>query len=233
MNSISKKYSEKLKLVNKSKKYSIDEGLNLAISTAWAKFPESIDLAIKVNISSKKSESVRGLVVLPHGTGKTKKVAVLAKGDKLKEAEEASADVFGAEDLVEKITKGFLDFDVLLATPDMMPTVGRLGKILGTKGLMPNPKSGTVTNDIKKSVSEFKSGKTEFRMEKNGVVHLGIGKVNFGFSKLKENLVTAIEAIKNGKPSSVKGEYFHSVSISTTMGPGIKLDVKASSEENE
>lgn len=223
---MSKKYNEKLKLVDRTKKYELDNAVNLAKQTAWAKFPESVDLSITLNLSGKKSESVRGLVSLPHGSGKSKKVAVLTRGEKVKEAEAAGADVFGAEDLVEKISKGFLDFDVLLATPDMMPQVGKLGKVLGSKGLMPNPKSGTVTNEIAKSVKEFKTGKVEFRMEKSGVVHLMIGKVDFEASKLKENILAALEAIRKSKPSSVKGAFFKSVTLSTTMGPGIRLDLK-------
>jgi len=230
---LSKKYNEVAKLVDPLKKYSIEEGIELVKKTAWAKFPESIDLAINLNLSSKKSESIRGLVSLPFGTGKTRKIAVLTKGEKIKEAEDAGADVVGAEDLIEKISKGFLDFDVLLASPDMMPSVGKLGKVLGTKGLMPNPKSGTVTNNIGQSVKEFKAGKAEFRMEKNGVVHLMFGKVNFESEKLKENLVASIDAIRKSKPSSVKGEFFKSVTISSTMGPGVKLDVRSSEEEEE
>ena len=225
---MSKKYEEKAKLVTPGKKYSVDEGIDLVKKTSWAKFPESVDLSIRLNLSGKKSESIRGLVNLPYGSGKSKKIAVLAKGDKAKEAEAAGADITGADDLVEKISKGFLDFDILLATPDMMPTVGKLGKILGTKGLMPNPKSGTVTNDIGKSVKEFKGGRVEFRMEKGGVVHLMVGKVNLEPEKIKQNLIAGIEAIRKSKPSSVKGDYFKSVTLSSTMGPGIKLDVKAS-----
>jgi len=223
---LSKKYAEKAKLVNPSKKYTLDEGINIVKETAWAKFHESVDLAIKLNISSKKSESIRGLVSLPHGSGKTKRVAVITSSDKVEEAKNMGADIFGSQDLVEKIQKGFLDFDVLLATPDMMASIGKLGKILGTKGLMPNPKSGTVTSDLK-AIKGFKSGKVEFRMDKTGVVHLPVGKVGFDFQQIKENLLAAIEAIKKSKPSSVKGEFFGSVSISSTMGPGIKLNVRA------
>ncbi len=228
---MSKKYLEKSKLVDRSKKYSVEDGVKLLKETAWAKFPESVDLAITLNLSSKKSESVRGLVTLPNGTGKKMTVAVLAKGEKIKEAEKAGADIVGAEDLAEKISKGFTDFDILLATPDMMPQVGKLGKVLGAKGLMPNPKSGTVTNDIAKTVKEFKAGKLEFRMDKNGVIHLLIGKVALEPSKLKENLDVAIEAVRKSKPASVKGDFFKSVVISSTMGPGIKLDVRSSESE--
>lgn len=224
---MSKKYGEKAKLVSPSKKYSFDEAVDLAKKTAWAKFTESIDLAVALNLGSKKSESIRGLFNLPHGSGKKLKVAVLAKGDNLKKAEDAGADITGAEDLAEKISKGFLDFDILLATPDMMPQVGKLGKVLGARGLMPNPKSGTVTNDIEKTVKEFKAGKQEFRMDKSNVVHLMIGKVDFPNDHIKENLLVALTAVKKSKPSGIKGEYLKSAAISSTMGPGIKLDLKS------
>ena len=227
----SKKYAEKAKLVNKTKKYSIEEGLKLLKEVAWAGFVESVDLSIKLNLpTSKKVESIRGLVVLPHGTGKKLKVAVVAKGSKLKEAEDAGAHVFGAEDLIEKMSKGFFDFDILLATPDMMGAIGKLGKLLGTKGLMPNPKSGTVTNDISTSVKEFAAGKVEYRMEKGGVIHVLLGKINFDIEKLKDNLLVAVEAIKKSKPSAVKGDFFKTVTISSTMGPGIKLDIRSAEE---
>ncbi|MBI5701870.1 50S ribosomal protein L1 [Candidatus Saganbacteria bacterium] len=226
MNKTSKKYLEKTKTIDTSKKYSFADAVKLVKGTAWAKFPESVDLAITLNLPSKKPDSIRGLVTLPNGTGKTMKVAVLSRGDKLKEAEQAGADVFGADDLIERISKGFLDFDVLLATPDMMPQVGKLGKILGTKGLMPNPKSGTVTNDIAKSIKEFKAGKLEYRMEKGGVVHLLVGKISFELEKIKENLAVALNAVRKSKPSSVKGSFFKSATISSTMGPGIKLDLR-------
>lgn len=230
MNNISKKYKEKKKAFDSTKRYTLEEASKLVKQTAWAKFDESIDLAIALNLP-KKTDSVRGLVNLPHGSGKKLKVAVIAKGEKLSEAESSGADVFGAEDLVEKISKGFLDFDVLLATPETMPLVGKLGKVLGTKGLMPNPKSGTVTNDIGKSIKEFKSGKVEFRMEKGGVVHLISGKVSFSENQIKENLAVAIEAVKKSKPSAVKGDYFRSATVSSTMGPGIKLDLKTMENE--
>lgn len=215
------------------KKYGLDEAIKLVKLASWAKFNESVDLSLSVNQSAKKSDSIRGLVNLPYGNGKTIKVAVLTKGDKIKEAESAGADVVGAEDLAEKISKGFLEFDVLLATPDMMPQVGKLGKILGSKGLMPNPKSGTVTNEIGKTVKEFKSGKVEFRMEKGGVVHLMIGKINFDDNKIKENALVAIEAVRKAKPSSVKGDFFKSGSLSSTMGPGIKIDIKPLENKEE
>ena len=224
---MSKKYSEKAKLVSPEKKYNFDDAVRLVKETAWAKFPESVDLAITLNLGSKKSESVRGLVSLPNGSGKKLKVAVLTKGEKIKEAEDAGADVVGAEDLVEKISKGFLDFDILIASPDMMSQVGKLGKVLGGRGLMPNPKSGTVTPEIAKTVKEFKGGKIEFRMDKNGVVHMLVGKVDLGPEKLKENLTVALQAVRKSKPSSVKGEFFKSAVVSSTMGPGIKLDLRS------
>lgn len=228
---MNKKYLEKSKLVNPEKKYLIDDAVKLVKETAWAKFPESVDLAITLNLGSKKSESVRGMINLPNGSGKKLRIAVLAKGEKIKEAESAGAEIAGAEDLIEKISKGFLDFDVLLATPDMMPQVGKLGKALGAKGLMPNPKSGTVTNEVAKTVKEFQAGKVEFRMEKAGVVHVLVGKVAFTPEQIKENLTTALEAVRKSKPASVKGQFFKSAVISSTMGPGIKLDIRSMEQE--
>lgn len=231
MNKPGKKYAEKAKLVEHMKKYSIDDAVKLLPRTSWAKFPESVDLAITLNLSSKKTESVRGLIKLPHGSGKKVRVAVLTRGEKIKEAEEAGADITGSEDLVEKISKGFMDFDTLLASPDMMPQVGKLGKILGTKGLMPNPKSGTVTNDIGKAVKEFKGGKIEFRMDKGGVVHILVGKANLSPEQIKDNLTEALNAVRKSKPSSVKGAFFRSAVVSSTMGPGIKIDLKSMESE--
>ena len=222
---MSKKYQEKVKAVDLTKQYSPAEALAKVKETAWAKFDESVDLAIKLNVQMKKGgDSIRGTISLPGGIGKAVKVGVIAKGEKIKEAEDAQAEVVGSEDLVEKIKGGFLGFDVLIATPDMMASVGKLGKILGTKGLMPNPKSGTVTFDIGKVVKEFKAGKLEFRADKGGVVHLLIGKVKFEKEALLNNLNTALEAVKKTKPSSVKGNYIKSITVSSTMGPGIKVD---------
>jgi large subunit ribosomal protein L1 len=224
---LSKKYEEKNQLVDSNKYYKPEEALTLLKDTAWAKFTESVDLAVKLNVDIKKGQtSVRGTVDLPHGSGKKVRVAVITKGEAAAEAEAAGAQVVGAEDLVDKISKGFLDFDVLLATPDMMSLVGKLGKILGSKGLMPNPKSGTVTQDIGKAVKAFQTGKIEFRMDKGGVVHLLLGKANFLPEHLLANFRAVMEAVKHQKPSGTKGAFFKSATLSTTMGPGIRLDVR-------
>jgi len=228
---LNKKYKEKLKLVDREKLYSPADALALLPKTAPAKFVESVDLAIKLGVDTAKNPSIRGTVNLPAGSGKTKKVAVITKADRVKEAEEAGAAVAGADDLIEKIKKGFLDFDVLIATPDMMPVLGKLGKILGTKGLMPNPKSGTVTDDVKKAVSEFKGGKVEFKMDKGGAVHVGIGKINFSAADLHKNLKSVVTAISHAKPSGLKGVYLKSLTVSSTMGPGIKIDTYKALEE--
>ena len=193
-----------------------------------AKFDESVELHVKLGVDSKHADQqVRGTVVLPNGTGKTQRVLVFAKGDKAKEAEAAGADFVGAEDLVPKIEKeNWFDYDVIVATPDMMGVIGRLGKVLGPKGLMPNPKSGTVTMDVKKAISEIKSGKVEYRLDKTNIIHLAFGKVSFGTEKLLENYNTVMEAIIKAKPSASKGQYLKSVSISTTMGPGLFVNQK-------
>jgi len=206
-------------------KYGVQEAVELLKKTATAKFDESIDLALHLGVDPKKSDqSVRGTVSMPAGTGKKIKIVVLTKGDKYKEAEEAGADAVGAEDLVEKISGGWLDFDLVLATPDIMAQVGKLGKVLGKRGLMPNPKAGTVTMDIGKAVKEFKAGKLEFKMDKTGNVHMGIGKISFDEKAIKDNILAAIEAINKAKPSSVKGIFIRSATVSSTMGPGIKLN---------
>jgi len=221
-----KKYRNAREKVDRLKRYQLDEGLGLVKEMATAKFDETVDMALNLGVNPKYSDQmVRGAVVLPHGTGKSVRVAVFAKGDKAKEAEEAGADIVGAEDLVEKIQGGFLDFDKTIATPDMMKIVGKLGKILGTRGLMPNPKVGTVTFDISKAVKETKAGKAEFRVEKEGIVHVAVGKASFSAKQLKENVAALIEAVMKAKPSSAKGAYLKSAAISSTMGPGVKLDV--------
>lgn len=221
-----KKYKASREKVDRLKRYPLDEGLGLVKEMAKAKFDETVDLALNLGVNPKYSDQmVRGAVVLPHGTGKSVRVAVFAKGDKAKEAEEAGADIVGAEDLVEKIQGGFLDFDKTIATPDMMKIVGKLGKILGTRGLMPNPKVGTVTFDIGKAVKETKAGKAEFRVEKEGILHVAVGKASFSAEQLKENVAALIEAVMKAKPSSAKGAYLKSAAISSTMGPGVKLDV--------
>jgi len=221
-----KKFREKANKVDRSKRYSPAEAMKLVKENTFAKFDETVDLAVVLGVDPKKGEQVRGTVVLPAGTGKNIRVAVIAKGEKVAEAEGSGADFVGGEDIVEKIKSGWLDFDVLVSTPDMMGMVGRLGKILGQKGLMPNPKSGTVSFDIAKTVKEFKSGRIEFRADKTGVLHLKLGKVSFGEDALLSNFKTIFEAVNRAKPSSSKGVYIRSVTLSSTMGPGVKVDPK-------
>ena len=223
-----KRYAESAKLVDKTKLYSASEALELIEKMPKAKFDETVELHVKLGVDSKHADQqVRGTVVLPHGTGKTKKVLVFARGDKAKEAEAAGADYVGAEDLVPKIEKeNWFDYDVIVATPDMMGVIGRLGKVLGPKGLMPNPKSGTVTMDVAKAISEIKAGKVEYRLDKTNIIHLGFGKVSFGAEKLYENYEKIIEAIIKAKPAAAKGQYIKSVSVSTTMGPGLYINQK-------
>ena len=223
-----KRYLEAEKLIDKSKDYSAKEALEVIEKFPKAKFDETVELHVKLGVDSKHAEQqVRGTVVLPNGTGKTLRVLVFAKGDKAKEAEAAGADYVGAEELVPKIEKeNWFDYDVIVATPDMMGVIGRLGKVLGPKGLMPNPKSGTVTMDVTKAVSEIKSGKVEYRLDKTNIIHLGFGKVSFGAEKLVENYNTIIDAIIKAKPAATKGQYIKSVAISTTMGPGLFINQK-------
>ena len=223
-----KRYLEAEKLLEEGKKYSVEEAINLALKMPKAKFDETVELHVKLGVDSKQADQqVRGTVVLPNGTGKTLKVLVFAKGDKAKEAEAAGADFVGAEELVPKIEKeNWIEYDVIVATPDMMGVIGRLGKVLGPKGLMPNPKSGTVTMDVKKAVSEIKSGKVEYRLDKTNIIHLGFGKVSFGAEKLVENYNTVMDAIIKAKPAAAKGQYIKTVAISTTMGPGVPVDQK-------
>jgi large subunit ribosomal protein L1 len=223
-----KKYKEAAALIDREKRYSVDEACALVSKTGKKKFDESVDVAIRLGVDPKHAEQmVRGAVVLPHGLGKTVRVAVFAKGDKAKEAEAAGADVVGAEDLAAKVQEGWLEFDQAIATPDMMGVVGRLGKVLGPRGLMPNPKVGTVTTDVARAVREIKAGKVEFRAEKAGIVHAPIGKVSFDAKKLKDNVTALLEVIIKAKPAAAKGTYLKGVTISTTMGPGIKLDASA------
>jgi len=226
-----KKYKEKEKLIDRSKLYSPEEAVELIKKTSFAQFDEGVDLSVKLGVDVKRGGgTVRGMVALPHGTGKKVKVGVIAKADKIKEAEEAGAEVTGGEDLIEKIKSGFLDFDVLVATPDMMSLVGRLGKILGQRGLMPNPKAGTVTFDIKGTVKEIKAGKSEFKADKSGIIHMKIGKVSFDEDKLVANLKVAFEALAKAKTSAVKGTFIKSLTLSSTMGPGIRIDPRKSVE---
>lgn len=220
-----KKYLEVRSKVDRNRRYPLEEGIKLVLETARAKFDESVDLAIRLGVDPKKADQmVRGTVVLPNGTGKKVKVLVFAKGQKEKEALEAGADYVGGEELIEKISKGWLEFDKAIATPDMMGSVSKLGKILGPRGLMPNPKVGTVTFDLEKAIKEIKAGKVEFKVEKAGVVHVPVGKASFGFEKLFENVKALLEVIIRAKPPTSKGIYLKSIALSTTMGPGIKID---------
>ena len=221
-----KKYNNVCGKVEDLKRYPISEAIDLVKEMAFAKFDETIDLSLNLGVNPKHSDQmVRGAVVLPHGVGKTVRVAVFAKGDKAKEAEQAGADVIGDEDLAEKIKGGFLGFDKVVATPDMMKVVGQLGRVLGPRGMMPNPKVGTVTFEIAKAVKDTKTGKVDFRVDKAGIVHASIGKVSFDTQKLRENLVVLVEALAKAKPSSAKGVYMKTATVSSTMGPGIKLDM--------
>ncbi len=209
-----------------SKEYSLDDAIGKIKEMAFAKFDETVDLAFNLGVDPRKSDQmVRGTVVLPHGMGKAVRVVVFAKGEKEAEAREAGADVVGAEDLVEKIQKGWLEFDKAVATPDVMGLVGRLGKVLGPRGLMPNPKLGTVTFDVGKAVKEIKAGKVEYKTEKAGLVHVPIGKVSFDATKLAENAKAIIDAVVKSKPSTSKGKYLKKLSISSTMGPGVRVDI--------
>lgn len=221
-----KNYIESAKLVDKNALYTPVEAMELAVKTAKAKFDETIELAVRLGVDPRHADQqVRGAVVLPHGTGKTVKVLVFAKGDKVKEAQEAGAEFVGAEDLVEKIQKeNWFDFDVVVATPDMMGVVGRLGRVLGPKGLMPNPKSGTVTFDVAKAIAEIKAGKVEYRVDKTAIVHCPIGKKSFGAEKLHENFKTLMDALVKAKPAAAKGQYIKSVTVTSTMGPGAKIN---------
>ncbi|MCI8964991.1 MAG: 50S ribosomal protein L1 [Clostridia bacterium] len=223
-----KRYQECAKLVDSSKVYETKEAFEIIEKMPKTKFDETVELHVKLGVDSKHADQqVRGTVVLPHGTGKTLRVLVFAKGDKAKEAEAAGADFVGAEELIPKIEKeNWFDYDVIVATPDMMGVIGRLGKVLGPKGLMPNPKSGTVTMDVTKAISEIKSGKVEYRLDKTNIIHLGFGKVSFGVEKLVENYNTIIDAIIKAKPAAAKGQYIKSVAVSTTMGPGLFINQK-------
>lgn len=221
-----KKYLESLKLVDRTRLYDPSEAMDLVQKTAPAKFDETVEAHIKLGVDSRHADQqVRGAVVLPHGTGKTVRVLVFAKGEKATEAEQNGADFVGAEDLVTKIQKeNWFEFDVVVATPDMMGVVGRLGRVLGPKGLMPNPKAGTVTMDIAKAIADIKAGKIEYRLDKTNIIHCPIGKVSFGTEKLRDNFHTLLDAVIKAKPAAAKGQYLKSVTVTSTMGPGIKVN---------
>jgi large subunit ribosomal protein L1 len=220
-----KKHKKALTQVDRTKRYPLEEAIHLAVSNSYARFDETVDLAVRLGVDPRHADQmVRGAVVLPNGTGKVTRVLVFAKGEKEREAMEAGADVAGGEELIEKIKGGWTDFDKAVATPDMMGSVGKIGKILGPRGLMPNAKTGTVTFDVAKAVREIKAGKIEFRVEKNGIVHAPVGRVSFGSEKLIPNIMSLFEILLRLKPSSSKGTYLKSVTVSTTMGPGIKID---------
>ena len=225
---MSKRYAESAKLVDSNKEYQIKEALEVIEKMTKTKFDQTVELHVKLGVDSKHADQqVRGTVVLPNGTGKTQRVLVFAKGPKAEEAEKAGADFVGAEELIPKIQNdNWFEYDVIVATPDMMGVVGRLGKVLGPKGLMPNPKSGTVTMDVTKAIKEIKSGKVEYRLDKTNIIHLGFGKVSFGAEKLAENYDVIMNAIIKAKPAAAKGQYIKSVSVSTTMGPGLYINQK-------
>ncbi len=224
----SKRFIEAQKMVDMSKAYEPQEAMQVVVNTATAKFDESIELHVKLGVDSRHADQqVRGVVVLPHGTGKTQRVLVIAKGAKADEATAAGADYVGGEEYINKIkNENWFDFDVCVTTPEMMGLVGRIGKILGPKGLMPNPKSGTVTMDVAKAVNEIKAGKVEYRLDKTNIIHVAIGKKSFGSEKLMDNFNTIFDAIVKAKPAAAKGQYIKSVSVSSTMGPGLKVAVK-------
>ena len=221
-----KKYTDSKQLVDRSKLYDLGEACDICISTAKAKFDETVELHVRLGVDSRHADQqVRGAVVLPNGTGKNVKVLVIAKGDNEKAALEAGADLVGAEEMVAKIqNEGFMDFDVLITSPDMMGLVGRLGRVLGPRGLMPNPKAGTVTTNIAQAVNEAKAGKVEYRLDKANIIHVPVGKASFGTEKLSQNIETLMDAIVKAKPAAAKGQYIRSATIATTMGPGIKLN---------
>ena len=226
-----KKYVEAAKLVDKTVVYSAIEALDLACKTSTAKFDASVDVAFRLGIDPRKAEqNIRGAIVLPNGTGKTRKVLVLCRGAKQNEAREAGADFVGDSDMIAKINQGWFEFDVIVATPDMMGELGRLGRVLGPKGLMPNPKTGTVTMNVAQAIKEIKAGKVEYRPDKIGNIQMTIGKVSFGADKLKENLKAVYDALMKAKPSTVKGSYMKNVSVASTMGPGVKVDPESISK---
>ena len=223
-----KKYADSIKSFEKSKQYDVAEAMDIVLSTAKAKFDETIEFHTKLGVDPKQADQqVRGVIVLPNGTGKTARVLVIAKGEKADIAQKAGADYVGAEDMVAKIQKeNWFDFDVVITTPDMMGVVGRIGKVLGPKGLMPNPKSGTVTMDVEKAIKDVKAGKVEYRLDKTAVIHCSIGKKSFGKEKLIENYTALLDAIIKAKPAAAKGQYIKSIALASTMGPGVKVQIK-------
>ncbi len=223
-----KKYIDSIKTIEATKLYEVNEAINVVLDTAKAKFDETVELHVRLGVDPKQADQqVRGVLVLPNGTGKNVKVLVLAKGEKADQAKEAGADFVGAEEMVQKIqSENWFDYDVIITTPDMMGLVGRIGKILGPKGLMPNPKSGTVTMDVAKAIKDTKAGKVEYRLDKNAIIHCAIGKKSFGAQKLQENYEALMEAIVKAKPAAAKGQYIKSVSLASTMGPGVKINAK-------
>ncbi|QSO50564.1 50S ribosomal protein L1 [Alicyclobacillus curvatus] len=224
---LTKRQAETAKIVDRSKDYDPLEAMGTLKQVASAKFDETVEVAVRLGVDPRKQDQqIRGAVVLPHGTGKTARVLVFAKGDKAKEAEAAGADFVGDDEYITRVSQGWMDFDVVVATPDMMGAVGRLGRILGPKGMMPNPKTGTVTFDVARAVSEIKSGKIEYRLDKAGIVHAPIGKVSFAPEQLADNLGTLIDALRKAKPASAKGQYFRSATVSSTMGPGLHVNVQ-------
>ncbi|WP_069187732.1 50S ribosomal protein L1 [Alkalihalobacillus pseudalcaliphilus] len=224
----SKKYQDAIKLVDRDTAYLVDEALELVKKTATAKFDETVEVAVRLGVDPKKADQqIRGAVVLPNGTGKTQSVLVFAKGEKAKEAEAAGADFVGDEDYINKINQGWFEFDVIVATPDMMAQVGKLGRVLGPKGLMPNPKTGTVTFDVEKAINEIKAGKVEYRVDKAGNIHVPIGKVSFETEKLTENFKTIIDTLMKAKPAAAKGTYVKNVTVASTMGPGVRVNASA------
>ncbi|HBG6317913.1 50S ribosomal protein L1 [Clostridioides difficile] len=227
-----KRYAGALQKVDRTKFYDASEALTLVSDIAGAKFDETVEAHIKLGVDSRHADQqVRGAVVLPHGTGKTKRVLVFAKGEKAKEAEQAGADFVGAEELVQKIQgENWFDFDIVVATPDMMGVVGRLGRVLGPKGLMPNPKSGTVTFDVAKAIDEIKAGKVEYRLDKTNIIHVPVGKVSFGGEKLTENFTVLMDAIIKAKPAAAKGQYLRSITVASSMGPGVKINPARTAE---
>jgi len=220
-----KKYNQSQKLIDRQSRYPLEEGISLALKSSYAKFDESVDVAVCLGVNPKHSDQmVRGGVSLPHGLGKQVRVVAFCKGDKEEEARSAGADVVGGEDLVQQIQQGWLEFDKAVATPDMMSVVGKIGRILGPRGMMPNAKTGTVTFDIGQAITEIKAGKVEFKVDKAGVVHAPLGKVSFGLEKISDNLRILLDSLNKAKPSSAKGTYFRALALSTTMGPGVKID---------